>query len=342
MFAPVVFAETNENYTVDNLRVSRIDKDATTARQKAITKGQRDAFNIVLLRLSIDDTNGVIVSDDEISQMLRSMQIKNEKITDNSYSATLMLEFSPDYIKYTLNKHRITKFSTAFDSYLIVPILNENGTTYLWEKSNRWTNFFKKNVADAEGVFLVDNDFASKNLIDIDYFKKPRFSNFKNLADLYGVNNIVAVVGNYQANSNIIYTKIYVMSDKKVRNATLNYEMQNVNNPDIDFNDASIKIIEYLNSLGNKTDTQYTAIPQNQRSGVYVFAPISSLKDYNNIDRVLKNDKNVITATLKSLEKNIAIYFVKCTDDDVESLISSLESDGFTVSEKKNGLYIFI
>ena len=342
MFAPVVFAETNEDYAIDNLRVSRIDKDATTAREKAIIKGQRDAFNIVLARLSIDDSNGVIITDDEISQMLRSMQIRNEKITDNSYSATLTLEFSPDYVKYTLNKHRITKFSTAFDSYLIVPVLNENGNTYLWERSNRWTNFFNKNVKSSEGVFLVNSDFASKNLIDLDYFKKPKFSNFKNLADLYGVNNVVAVVGNYQANGNTIYTKIYVMSDKKIRNATLNYEMQNINNPDIDFNDASLKIIEYLDGLRNKSETQYAAAPQIQRDGIYVFAPISSLKDFNNVDKILKNDKNVITATLKSLEKNLAIYFVKYENNDITSLISSLESDGFTISEKKNGLYIFI
>jgi len=343
MFAPIVFAENNQDYIVDNLKVVRIDKDATTAREKAITKGQRDAFNIILSRLSIDDTNSMAITDEEISQMLRSIQIKDEKITDSSYRATLMVEFSPDYVKYILNKYRITKFSPTYDSYLIVPVLNEDGVTYLWEKSNRWTNFFNKNVKSSNGIFLVDNDFASKSLIDIGYFKKPNFSNFTNLAELYGVNNVVAVVGNYNTNDNVIYTKIYVMSNKRTRNATLNYQMQNIDNPDIDFNNASIKIVEYLNGLsdGNANQGETTA-NENQRSDMYIFAPISSLKDFNNIDKVLKNNKRIINANLKSLEKNLAIYSIKYVDNDIESLITSLESDGFTVNEKKSGLYIFM
>ena len=325
MFAPIVFAENNQDYIVDNLKVVRIDKDATTAREKAITKGQRDAFNIILSRLSIDDTNSMAITDEEISQMLRSIQIKDEKITDSSYRATLMVEFSPDYVKYILNKYRITKFSPTYDSYLIVPVLNEDGVTYLWEKSNRWTNFFNKNVKSSNGIFLVDNDFASKSLIDIGYFKKPNFSNFTNLAELYGVNNVVAVVGNYNTNDNVIYTKIYVMSNKRTRNATLNYQMQNIDNPDIDFNNASIKIVEYLNGLsdGNANQGETTA-NENQRSDMYIFAPISSLKDFNNIDKVLKNNKRIINANLKSLEKNLAIYSIKYVDNDIESLITSL------------------
>ncbi|MDD2840771.1 MAG: hypothetical protein PHY80_06740, partial [Rickettsiales bacterium] len=293
MFAPIVFAETEQDYVIDNLKVSRIDKDATTARQKAIAKGQRDAFDIILARLFIDASNSLMITDDEISQMLRSIQIKNEKITDNSYSANLMVEFSPDYLKYTLNKYKITKFSPTFDSYLIIPVLNEDGITYLWEKANRWNNFFKKNVKNTNNVFLIDNDFASKNLIDIDYFKKPNFSNFRNLAELYSVNNIAVVVGNYQKNDDIIYTKIYVLSDKRTKNATLNYQMQNLNNPDLDFNGASVKIIEYLDGLSSKNNNQYTVTSQVQKNGLYVFIPISSLKDFNNADKALKNNKNV-------------------------------------------------
>ncbi len=342
MFAPLALADSDQNYIIDNIKVSRTDKDATTARQKAITKGQRDAFNIILNRLSIDDSNSIVISDEEISQMLRSIQIKNEKITDNSYSANLMIEFSPDYVKYTLDKYKITKFSPTFNSYLIIPILSEDGTTYLWERSNRWYGFFKKNAKSANSIFLIDNDFSSRNLIDLDYFKRPNFSNFKNIAELYDVNNVVLVVGNYQKNSNIIYTKIHVLNNKRTKNATLNYQMQNINNPNLDFNDASLKIIEYLDSLNEANNNQYNSAPQGQRSGSYVFVPISSLKDFNNADRALKSNKNVITATLKSLDKKLAIYFVKYSDDDMESFISSLKSDGFTVSEKRSGLYIFM
>ncbi|HSQ98117.1 MAG TPA: hypothetical protein VLL98_05390 [Rickettsiales bacterium] len=344
LFSQFAFAETEEDYIIDNLKVNRSDKDATTAREKAITKGQRDAFNIILARLSIDDTNSMAISDEEISQMLRSLQIKNEKITDNSYSATLTLEFSPDYVKYILNKYKITKFSPVFDSYLIIPVLKEDGNTYVWERNNRWTNFFNKNVKENNNIFLIENDFASKNLVDTASLNKPIFSKFRNLAELYNVNNIVVVIGNYNKITNVIDTKIYVLSNRRSRNAALNYEMQNPNNPNLDFNDASIKIIEYLNGLASLDleNNEYSYSSQNQREGTYIFVKISSIKDYNNINKILRNNKNITSANLKSIEKKLAIYFVKYKDNDLQSLISSLEADGFSVSEKRNGLFIFI
>lgn len=343
LFSPYVFAETDQDYIINNLKVNMTDKDATTAREKALAKGQRDAFNIILARLYIDNTNSMAISDEEISQMLRSLQIKNERITDNSYSATLMIEFSPDYVKYTLNKYRITKFSPTFSSYLVIPVLTEDGRTYIWEQNNRWTKFFTKNLKGNNNILLVENDFASKNLINVSSLDQPNFSRFQNLAELYNVNNIVIVEGNYNKDADYIDTKIYVLNINKTRNASLNYQMQNPKNPDSDFDGASLKIIDYLNGLNsNSENNQYTQISEDETEGTYIYAKIGSLKDYNNVNKILRNNRNIITANLKSIEKDLVVYFVKYKDNDLQSLISSLEADGFSVNEKRNGLYIFI
>ena len=170
-------------YNITDFRVSKYDKDATTARKIAMTQGQRKAFNTVLERIGIDSSNGILVTDEEISQMIRSMQIKNERITNNSYSATLTLEFSPDYIQYTLDKYKISKSSPRLDSYLIIPVLKENGETYMWSKNNKWFDAFKNNLKTAKNIFLVRDDFSSRNAIDIDDLdKKPTFTKFKNIS----------------------------------------------------------------------------------------------------------------------------------------------------------------
>lgn len=333
-------AADNTDYTVNNLKISRADKDATTARQKAMIQGQREAFNTILEKLGVDSSNGIVVSDDEISQMLRSMQIKNEKITNNSYSAILTLEFSPDYVSYILNKYKITKYSPKLDSYLIIPALNENGETYLWEKNNRWANAFKKNLSSNKNMMLIKDDYSTRNTIDIDYFKNPDYSKFRNVANLYNVNNIAVVVGTYNKNGDLIRIKIKVMDPKNTRNATMNYEIENLNNVNIDFNAAAVKIIDYIDGLSEK-ETNHTANTLSIQAGsIYIFAPISSVVEYNNINEILNNNKNITELKLKMLSKNMAVYSVKYYNNDLTSLIRSLKGNGFSVSEKKDGLYI--
>lgn len=349
MFAVLAIgnAGANQDYLVSNLRISRVDRDATTARKNAMAEGQRDAFYTILRRLGVDTSNGILVSNDEISEMIISMQIKNERITNNSYSAVLNIEFNPEYINYTLNKHKINEYSPKLDSYLIVPVLNENGKTYLWEKGNRWMPAFRKSLADENSIFIVSNDYSTKNLVDLEDFNRPSYSKFKNLANLYNVNNIVLVIGNYTKGSAIIDTKIYVLNAEKTRNAALNYEMLTPNSPAVGFEDAAIKVIDYIKSLLEKENEEQMAEVEGTKlkllkDGAYVFLPISSVGDFNYSDKLLRGNQNITSIELKMVSKNMALYLVKFYNNDLKSFIYSLKADGFSVSEKREGIYIFI
>lgn len=339
---PLLANAVDSDYVIENLKIGKTDKDATTARQKAMLQGQRKAFNTILERLDIDSSNGIVVGDDEISQMLRSMQIKNEKITNNSYNAVLTLEFSPEYIKYILNKYKITKYSPKLDSYLIIPVLNTDDEMYLWEKSNKWVSAFKKNIIGNKNIILIDDDYSSRNAINKDYFKNPTYSKFDIVANLYNVNNIAVVIGTYNKGDELIKIKIKVMNPENTRNAIMNYEVENLNNINADFDAASMKIIEYINKL-NEKDGNNTIVPKysNSETGtVHIFAPISSIGEYNNVSKILEKNKSITELKLKVLSKNMAIYSAKYYNNDLKMLIQSLKSDGFSVSEKKDGLYI--
>lgn len=343
IFPLLLQAADNYDYIVNNIRITKVDKDATTARQKAMFQGQRDAFDVILSRLNIDLSNSILISDSEISETIRSMQIKNERITNNSYSANLMVEFSPDYFSYILNKYKISKYSPKLNSYLIVPILNESGETYLWEKNNRWFSAFKKNLIGNKNMVLVGDDYSSRNAIDKDNFKDPTYSKFKDVTDLYNVNNVVIVTGNYNKNGDLIKIKIKIMDPNKTKNVSLNYEVENLNNVNIDFSGAAVKIIDYIDSLSEAEKIQ----EDNSKSlnlevgSIYMFVPISSIVDYNNIRNMLNNNKSITELKLKMLTKNMAIYSIKFYNNDTEFLIKSLKSQGFSISQKKDGLYIF-
>jgi len=335
-------ADNSDMYVINDLEIAQVDKDATTARQRAMLDGQREAFNIILERMGIDATNGILVSDDEILQMLRSMQIKDEKITNNSYEALLTMEFSQDYVSHFLNKYNITKYSPKLNSYLIVPILNERGNAYLLQKDNRWMAAFKGNLNNNKNILLIDNNYSTRNLVNKLSFKNPVYSNFQSLADLYNVNNVVIVDGTYDRRESLIKIKIRIMTSNGIKNATMDYEVENANDLTLDFNSAASKIIEYLEGLDKGSmNGNFIDISKLESGIIYLHVPISSIGDYNDIAAILNNNRNIFELKLKMLSKNMAIYLVKYRDNDLKLLIDSLKADGFSVNEKKDGLYIF-
>lgn len=337
----LVFAENTNNYLVENLYISMIDEDATTARSNAITYAQRQAFNTILNRLGIDTSNSVIISDNEISQMLRSMQIKNEKITTKSYSATLTLQFSPEYIKYTLSKYKISQYSPHFDSYLIIPVIKNGDNIYLWEKENKWLDPLTRNARGTTGVLVIKDNYSTRNLIDLEYFKKPKYNNFKKLASLYGTNNVVLVVGEENKEDKLIDTKIYVLNENKATNAYLKYEMKD-KNIDNDYYNASIEIVKYIDGLlvEDKNKTEYNVIDRND-GYINIYAPLSSIQDYINVKHKLAINKDITQINLKMISQKMAVFTVKYSSN-INNLVQSLKNIGFTTSNKKEGIYVFL
>lgn len=337
----LVFAENTNNYLVENLYISMIDEDATTARSNAIAYAQRQAFNTILNRLGIDTSNSVIISDNEISQMLRSMQIKNEKITTKSYSATLTLQFSPEYIKYTLSKYKISQYSPHFDSYLIVPVIKNGDNIYLWEKENKWLDPLTRNARGTTGVLVIKDNYSTRNLIDLEYFKKPKYNNFKKLASLYGANNVVLVVGEENKEDKLIDTKIYVLNENKATNAYLKYEMKD-KNIDNDYYNASIEIVKYIDGLlvEDKNKTEYNVIDRND-GYINIYAPLSSIQDYINVKHKLAINKDITQINLKMISQKMAVFTVKYSSN-INNLMQSLKNIGFTTSNKKEGIYVFL
>ena len=337
----LVLAENTNNYLVENLYISMIDEDATTARSNAIAYAQRQAFNTILNRLGIDTSNSVIISDNEISQMLRSMQIKNEKITTKSYSATLTLQFSPEYIKYTLSKYKISQYSPHFDSYLIIPVIKNGDNIYLWEKENKWLDPLTRNARGTTGVLVIKDNYSTRNLINLDYFKNPKYNNFKKLASLYGTNNIVVVISKENKEDKLIDTKIYVLNENKATNAYLKYEMKD-KNIDNDYYNASIEIVKYIDGLlvEDKNKTEYNVIDRND-GYINIYAPLSSIQDYINVKHKLAINKDITQINLKMISQKMAVFTVKYSSN-INNLVQSLKNIGFTTSNKKEGIYVFL
>lgn len=343
LFCLTVNLKADDIYTITDFNVSKKDKDATLARKKAMEDGQRKAFSIILERLDIDPSNNILIGDDEISQMLRSMQIKQEKITNNSYSALLTMDFSQDYVKYTLNKYKISKLSPKLNSYLLIPVLKENDKTYLFENNNRWLEPFKKLLKDSRSILLINDDSEYTKDINVkNIINKPTFSKFKKLIEFYNVNNVVLIVSDYDQLEKIINIKIHIINEYTTKNAHMDYEIEKTNTVKYGFDDASKKIIDYIINLNKSDETNINNIDDNHnKDKVLIFIPISSINEYSKSDSILKSIKNLHNLQLKTLTKNMATYSIKCSEDNLSNVIFYLKSAGFSVNEKKDGLYLY-
>ncbi len=93
-------------YYIENVATSMAAKTPLQAKAAATNVARRDAFLILLTRLSLDIQIANAISDEEISDMIKSEHIASEKMTENSYSANLNITFAKDFVNHILSKKK--------------------------------------------------------------------------------------------------------------------------------------------------------------------------------------------------------------------------------------------
>jgi hypothetical protein len=87
---------------VEGVNISVTGKSPTDARNAAIASGRRDAFLILLTRLEIATKVADIVSNDEISDMVRSEQIDAEKASRVNKDVVSTAGYANDSLSYAM------------------------------------------------------------------------------------------------------------------------------------------------------------------------------------------------------------------------------------------------
>ena len=136
-------------YRITNVSVFIEADDSNLARNVAILDGEKKAYEELVKRF-LD--YGYMekqpkLSDTQIDQIISRMQVKDEKITDNTYSAKLDFWFNP--IK-TANFFKIEHKSgnPTRARYIVIPAYLEDGELKIWEHEwfNAWANYRKSNL----------------------------------------------------------------------------------------------------------------------------------------------------------------------------------------------------
>jgi hypothetical protein len=132
--------EPQEVFTVANIHVDVTAKTASAARQKALEKGEKEAFNLLLKRLTmrIDYKRLPILDSKQISTYIQDFNVTNEKNSEIRYLADLTYRFKPSDIRLLLRDNEIQFAETISKPILVLPVYQLAGAVFLWDDPNPW------------------------------------------------------------------------------------------------------------------------------------------------------------------------------------------------------------
>ena len=210
---PMQTASANE-FEIQNIAVDVQGKNAIDARESALSKARRNAFNILTNRLlSSDERKNLPATDDStIATMVSHFEINREKLSKNRYLANISINFNPRAVRGYLGQYAYIESTTVtntpaihsldtnhqakHEKRLVLPWYGQDSNVTLWRDSNPWKQAWNQ--------WLNTNQGANSDLIvpigditDMQYFNPEKPLNF----DQAGLDRLLQ---RYKANEAII------------------------------------------------------------------------------------------------------------------------------------------
>ncbi|MGH6931088.1 MAG: DUF2066 domain-containing protein [Dongiaceae bacterium] len=167
------FAEAQRSglYTVSNVDVDVIDKDASTAKLKAISEAQVKAFAILAERLGGADAANAVqyLEAGEIGRMMASLSIQSEKSGPGRYIGRLSISFLPAKVREALSRLGLEIFENRAPRIVILPVWNGRDGPSAWEDNpwrKAWLNLNSEN--DLVPIIVPLGDLEDSEAITAD------------------------------------------------------------------------------------------------------------------------------------------------------------------------------
>lgn len=127
-------------YTIYNVEVDETSRNVTTARDRALLKGQRTALERLFRRIiRISDRDKLpSFEDHEVQEFISGFEINDERRSSVRYIASLVVHFNRSKVNEVLSFYKIPFAETLGTAVSVLPVLEEAGALMLWEKNNKW------------------------------------------------------------------------------------------------------------------------------------------------------------------------------------------------------------
>lgn len=155
--APIAWAQ-NSIYMV-NINVDVTDVNAAAAREKAMNSAYRQAFDIVVRKLTTaqDAAKLSAMTDAQIINFIKEISVVSEKTSNVRYIADLQVTLNEQILKAYLQEKDIQTAVADKSKIIIIPIFREfeSDAPLLWETQNLWLSAWQQRPIHESLVEIV-------------------------------------------------------------------------------------------------------------------------------------------------------------------------------------------
>lgn len=380
-FCSVYAQETNQNidsnlvnsasqvvaniYAVEGIEAKATAKSPALARNLAFENAKKDAFLVLLSRLNLPAETISYINSEDISSMVRSERVLNEKISGNTYLATFNIVFAKNFVDYVLknkiptqnnetsqnpqnnqtsleNEQLNTKIFEEVASVsdynnlaILVPVQFDKLQPLVWEDANIWKTALEKNI--------TKNQLQNKFIIldsSLNYITALNSQNIKNI----DYSNIKFILDEKKASSlSLVFLKIDTLENKAIIDVTNINSTQKTQFRLSFVNLDLINKTELINNIANKTVNYLkskTEKPVPTPKNVYSLQfPIKSYQQWQNYQSTLYNSGSITKITVNTLSFDAITIAVEYNG--IASFNEFLTSLNFEF-QKLNDIYFII
>ncbi len=133
-------AHQGDAYVVRAVAVDVTAETAADARQIAIRRGQMEALQTLLRRMTLDEDRGRLPRPDSrtVESLVRTIEFENERYSSTRYIADLTVGFDGAGVRRALQLARIPFAEPVSNTVLVLPIYEDAGAHMLWDRPNPW------------------------------------------------------------------------------------------------------------------------------------------------------------------------------------------------------------
>lgn len=340
LIATTSFAAESDIYVVDNIAVNVVAKSPNASRSLASSTAYRDAFLVLLTRLNLATSVADNVSDDEISDMVRSEHIDNEKVAGNNYSAVFNITFAKDFVDHILDKKngkkedvKVEKISS--ENILLIPVLVSNRRAVVWEESNEWKKTIEKILMQSDKSKFVSPvaDVENIAMLNMEDLAKLDYASLEPMVKRYKANSAYMLFFTFDsAVKKIIVDISYVrkMQKKQMKLSFINIEGMT---QEAMMLKVAYKVLDYITKSQTNEANGMSFMP------IRLQIPISSLGNYLMIKNKIENSNLVNALNIETISRDLALVNVGYVNSGVE-ITEAFAKIGLILEKRNDDFYV--
>ena len=191
-------AQAQDVFSVSNVLVDETAASADEARTAALAKGEQMAWRLLVERLVLaEDQERVLrVGRAQITDLIRSFSVDEERVSSERYKANLTFRFKPEEVRWIIRRQNVPFAETPGPTLLVLPVVVQGGTATLWSEGDAWLQAWQ-NAPPGHGfieVLAPFGDLSDLLAIDADDAIAGNWNLMRPLAERYGADGVLVAV----------------------------------------------------------------------------------------------------------------------------------------------------